>query len=35
MNSEKVVEVLIWRLRKWKIFESKLSEHSKEARKLG
>ena len=35
MNSEKVVEVLICRLRKWKIFESKLSGNSKEARKLG
>ena len=30
MNSEKVVEVIIW-----KIFENKLSENSKEARKLG
>jgi len=30
MNSEKVVEVLIW-----KIFENKLSGNSKEARKLG
>ena len=30
MNSEKVVEVIIW-----KILENKLSENSKEARKLG